>query len=321
MNQTLLKVENLTKRFVENSGFLGLGKRYIHAVESVSFELKKGEVLGLVGESGSGKTTLGRCVLRLIEPSSGEIEFDGKDILNLKGKDLRWLRRKMQIVFQDPFSSLDPRKTVLKIIRQALSINNFPNSDKEVLNVLNKVGLGEEHLFRFPHEFSGGQRQRIGIARALSVNPSLIIADEPVSALDVSIQAQIINLLEDLQKNLNLSILFIGHDLSVIEYISNRVMVMYLGRVMELGPSKQIYKSPKHPYTEALLSASPILDPSKRKKRILLSGDLPSPSEPPSGCVFHTRCRYANNKCKEINPTLREIEKDHFKACIRDDIL
>jgi len=321
MNQTLLKVENLTKRFVENSGFLGLGKRYIHAVESVSFELKKGEVLGLVGESGSGKTTLGRCVLRLIEPSSGEIEFDGKDILNLKGKDLRWLRRKMQIVFQDPFSSLDPRKTVLKIIRQALSINNFPNSDKEVLNVLNKVGLGEEHLFRFPHEFSGGQRQRIGIARALSVNPSLIIADEPVSALDVSIQAQIINLLEDLQKNLNLSILFIGHDLSVIEYISNRVMVMYLGRVMELGSSKQIYKSPKHPYTEALLSASPILDPSKRKKRILLSGDLPSPSEPPSGCVFHTRCRYANNECKEINPTLREIEKDHFKACIRDDIL
>lgn len=321
MNQTLLKVENLTKRFVENSGFLGLGKRYIHAVESVSFELKKGEVLGLVGESGSGKTTLGRCVLRLIEPSSGEIEFDGKDILNLKGKDLRWLRRKMQIVFQDPYSSLDPRKTVLKIIRQALSINNFPNSDKEVLNVLNKVGLGEEHLFRFPHEFSGGQRQRIGIARALSVNPSLIIADEPVSALDVSIQAQIINLLEDLQKNLNLSILFIGHDLSVIEYISNRVMVMYLGRVMELGPSKQIYKSPKHPYTEALLSASPILDPSKRKKRILLSGDLPSPSEPPSGCVFHTRCRYANNECKEINPTLREIEKDHFKACIRDDIL
>jgi len=321
MNQTLLKVENLTKRFVENSGFLGLGKRYIHAVESVSFELKKGEVLGLVGESGSGKTTLGRCVLRLIEPSSGEIEFDGKDILNLKGKDLRWLRRKMQIVFQDPYSSLDPRKTVLKIIRQALSINNFPNSDKEVLNVLNKVGLGEEHLFRFPHEFSGGQRQRIGIARALSVNPSLIIADEPVSALDVSIQAQIINLLEDLQKNLNLSILFIGHDLSVIEYISNRVMVMYLGRVMELGSSKQIYKSPKHPYTEALLSASPILDPSKRKKRILLSGDLPSPSEPPSGCVFHTRCRYANNECKEINPTLREIEKDHFKACIRDDIL
>ena len=242
MNQTLLKVENLTKRFVENSGFLGLGKRYIHAVESVSFELKKGEVLGLVGESGSGKTTLGRCVLRLIEPSSGEIEFDGKDILNLKGKDLRWLRRKMQIVFQDPFSSLDPRKTVLKIIRQALSINNFPNSDKEVLNVLNKVGLGEEHLFRFPHEFSGGQRQRIGIARALSVNPSLIIADEPVSALDVSIQAQIINLLEDLQKNLNLSILFIGHDLSVIEYISNRVMVMYLGRVMELGSSKQILR-------------------------------------------------------------------------------
>ena len=221
MNNTLLKVENLTKTFVENSGFLGLGKRYIHAVESVSFELKKGEVLGLVGESGSGKTTLGRCVLRLIEPSSGKIEFDGKDILNLKGKDLRWLRRKMQIVFQDPYSSLDPRKTVLNIIRQALTINNFPNSDKEILNVLNKVGLGKEHLFRFPHEFSGGQRQRIGIARALSVNPTLIIADEPVSALDVSIQAQIINLLENLQKNLNLSILFIGHDLSVIEYISN----------------------------------------------------------------------------------------------------
>ena len=321
MNNTLLKVENLTKTFVENSGFLGLGKRYIHAVESVSFELKKGEVLGLVGESGSGKTTLGRCVLRLIEPSSGKIEFDGKDILNLKGKDLRWLRRKMQIVFQDPYSSLDPRKTVLNIIRQALTINNFPNSDKEILNVLNKVGLGKEHLFRFPHEFSGGQRQRIGIARALSVNPTLIIADEPVSALDVSIQAQIINLLENLQKNLNLSILFIGHDLSVIEYISNRVMVMYLGRVMELGSSKQIYESPKHPYTEALLSSSPILDPSKRKKRILLSGDLPSPSEPPSGCVFHTRCRYANNDCREINPTLREIEKDHFKACIRDDIL
>ena len=239
MNQTLLKVENLTKTFTENYGLLGFGKRYIHAVESVNFELKKGEVLGLVGESGSGKTTLGRCILRLIEPTSGKIQFEGKDIIKLKGGDLRWLRSKMQIVFQDPYSSLDPRKTVRNIIREALSINNLPNSDKEILGILNNVGLGKEHLFRFPHEFSGGQRQRIGIARALSVNPTMIIADEPVSALDVSIQAQIINLLETLQKKLNLSVLFIGHDLSVIEYISNRVMVMYLGRIMELGTSKK----------------------------------------------------------------------------------
>lgn len=320
MTQALLEVEGLTKHFTERSGFLGLGRRLIRAVESVSFSLAKGEVLGLVGESGSGKSTLGRSILRLIEPTAGRVRFAGQDVTAAKGRELRRLRRGMQIVFQDPYSSLDPRKRVRNIVGDALRIHNLPGGDDRIVDILETVGLSSEHLRRYPHEFSGGQRQRIGIARALAVGPELIVADEPVSALDVSIQAQIINLIADLQKQHDLAVLFIGHDLSVIEYVADRVMVMYLGRIMELAPAGRLYATPRHPYTEALLSAAPLIDPAASRKRIILEGDQPSPVAPPSGCVFRTRCRYALDECAGQVPPLREIEPGHFKACIRDDV-
>ena len=320
MNPPLLRVEGLQKHFALRAGPLGLGRRTLKAVENVGFSLEKGEVLGLVGESGSGKSTLGRTILRLHEPTAGRIELAGEDITGTAGEDLRKLRRRMQIIFQDPYASLDPRKRVRDILAEARIIHGLPADRGTILELLEKVGLGREHLDRYPHEFSGGQRQRIGIARALAVGPELIVADEPVSALDVSIQAQIVNLLCDLQRDLDLTMLFIGHDLSVIEHVSNRVMVLYLGRVMELAPAETLMRRPRHPYTEALLSAAPTIDPASRRERIILKGDQPSPANPPSGCVFRTRCAYARPECAGTVPPLTETEPGHFRACIRDDV-
>ncbi len=316
---SLLQVDRLSKSFPVHGGILGLTSRQIHAVSSVSFALRKGEVLGLVGESGSGKSTLGRAVLRLIEPSAGKVVFDGTDVTALGHDGLRRLRRRMQIVFQDPYASLDPRKTVRRTLAEALAIHGMDASDARLTETLERVGLGSVHLARYPHEFSGGQRQRIGIARALSVGPEFVVADEPVSALDVSIQAQIINLMADLKSELNLAMLFIGHDLGVIEHVSDRVMVLYLGRTMEIAPVDRIYTSPRHPYTQALLSAAPQLH-SRETERIILKGEQPSPAAPPSGCVFRTRCPYALSACAESVPLLAEVEPGHYNACIRKDI-
>lgn len=322
---SLVEVQNLKKWFPIRGGILSRVVANVKAVNDVSFDVKRGEVLGLVGESGSGKTTVGRTILRLIEPTSGTIKFDGHDITYLPKPQLRAYRRKMQIIFQDPFASLNPRMTVGDIIAEPLVIHNLEGSaqarTERVAELLQMVGLNPDHIRRYPHEFSGGQRQRIGIARALAVRPEFIVADEPVSALDVSIQAQVVNLLQDLKEQLGLTILFIAHDLAVVEYISDRIAVMYLGKVMELASSKDLYRSPKHPYTEALLSAIPVPDPTVKRERIVLQGDIPSPINPPSGCVFRTRCRYAIKECAEVVPELREVAPGHFKACIRDDIL
>ena len=319
VSDPLLQVDGLSKRFPVSAGFLGLGTKQIQAVSSVSFTLNRGEVLGLVGESGSGKSTLGRAVLRLIEPSEGRVIFDGTDVTGLGQDDLRQLRRRMQIVFQDPYASLDPRKTVRRALSEALAIHGMKADDAQLAEILERVGLNAGHLSRYPHEFSGGQRQRIGIARALSVGPDFVVADEPVSALDVSIQAQIINLMADLKSELNLAMLFIGHDLGVIEHVSDRVMVLYLGRVMEIAPVKRIYAAPRHPYTQALLSAAPRLH-SRKSERLILKGEQPSPAAPPSGCVFRTRCPYALPVCAETVPPLAEIEPGQSSACIREDI-
>ena len=321
----LVEIKNLKKWFPIRGGILSRVVANVKAVNDVSFGVKKGEVLGLVGESGSGKTTVGRTVLRLIEPTEGTIAFDGKDITHLPKGELRTYRRKMQIIFQDPFASLNPRMTVGDIIAEPLVIHNLaPNAqarNERVAELLQTVGLNPDHVRRYPHELSGGQRQRIGIARALAVDPDFIVADEPVSALDVSIQAQVVNLLQDLKDRLGLTVLFIAHDLAVVEYISDRIAVMYLGKIMELSSSRELYRNPKHPYTEALLSAIPTPDPTIKRKRIVLQGDIPSPINPPSGCVFRTRCRYAIKECAETVPELREVSPGHFKACIRDDIL
>lgn len=323
--QTLVDVQNLQKFFPIRGGILSRVVANVQAVNNVSFSVKKGEVLGLVGESGSGKTTVGRTILRLIEPTGGSIKFGGDDITTIPKPQLRPYRRKMQIIFQDPFASLNPRMTVGDIIGEPLVIHNLEGNTaarlERVAELLRTVGLNPDHVRRYPHEFSGGQRQRIGIARALAVRPDFIVADEPVSALDVSIQAQVVNLLQDLKEQLGLTILFIAHDLAVVEYISDRIAVMYLGKVMELADARDLYRNPKHPYTEALLSAIPMPDPTLKRERIVLQGDIPSPINPPSGCVFRTRCRYAIAECSTTVPELRQVSPGHFKACIRDDVL
>ena len=319
MTEPLLRVKNLVKRFPVKGGLFARELEHVHAVDGVSFEIQPGETLGLVGESGCSKSTTGRCILRLIAPTSGELWFEGKDVTHASKSELRALTRNMQIIFQDPYASLNPRMTVGAIVAEALIIHglakNAGERDDRVMQLLQTVGLHPDHVRRFPHEFSGGQRQRIGIARALAVNPKLIICDEPVSALDVSIQAQVINLLEDLQAQLGLTYLFIAHDLSVVEHISQRVAVMYLGRIVEIASSRNLYTTPRHPYTEALLSAVPIPDPTLVRKRIVLEGDVPNPIKPPSGCHFHPRCPRAQALCKVESPPLREVASGCLAAC------
>jgi len=318
----LLSVRDLTKHYVRKAGIFGAEKGAVKAVDGVSFDLFPGETLGLVGESGCGKTTTGRAILRLIEPTSGSVTFDGEDVLGLDATSLRQLRRKMQIIFQDPFSSLNPRMTIGAIVREGLTIHRLAegaDADRRVKQLLEEVGLRPEYANRYPHEFSGGQRQRVGIARALSVEPRFIVCDEPVSALDVSVQAQVINLLQDLQRDRGLAYLFIAHDLSVVEHIADRVAVMYLGHIVELASSQELYRTPLMPYTQALLSAVPVPDPGAARDRIVLQGDPPSPANPPTGCVFHPRCHHPakDTACTKIVPPLEEKEPDHLVYCIK----
>ncbi|MQG72051.1 MAG: dipeptide ABC transporter ATP-binding protein [SAR202 cluster bacterium] len=319
----ILEVKNLKMYFPVGSGFLSRKPvGYVKAVDDVSFTVKRGETLGLVGESGCGKTTTGRSILQLYKPTAGQVIFDGQDLTSMNTKTMRGMRREMQVIFQDPYSSLNPRMTAGNIIGEPLIVHGLVANKTEyrdkVADLLTNVGLNPYMADRFPHEFSGGQRQRIGVARALSVSPKFIVADEPVSALDVSIQAQIINLLEDLQEQFNLTYLFIAHDLSVVRHISDRVGVMYLGHMVEMAERNEIYRNPIHPYTKALLSAVPIPDPvlDAQRERVLLTGEVPSPLNPPSGCVFHPRCPVANDTCSQILPELREVETNHYSACI-----
>ena len=318
MTQPLLDVRGLTKHFPVRKGVFSRTVGHVRAVDGVSFSVGRGEILGLVGESGCGKTTTGRCILRLVEPSAGSVTFEGRDILALNRREMQALRRRMQIVFQDPYSSLNPRLTIGSTLAEALTIHRIARgraAHERVAELLTLVGLAADDASRYPHEFSGGQRQRIGVARALAVSPALIVADEPVSALDVSIQAQIVNLLQDLQRRLELTIIFVAHDLAVVEHISDRVAVMYLGKIAEIARSDDLYANPRHPYTVSLLSAVPIPEPDRARKRILLRGDVPSPSNPPAGCRFHPRCYMAEERCANEEPELREIAPGHLSAC------
>ncbi|MDA1101740.1 MAG: dipeptide ABC transporter ATP-binding protein [Proteobacteria bacterium] len=314
----LLDIVNLKKHFPVKKGFLSRGVSKVYAVDGISFHINQGETLGLVGESGCGKSTVGRTVLRLLDPTEGSIKLNGRDITHLNKADMRPVRREMQIIFQDPYSSLNPRMSAGDIVEELLIVHGIgtaPERKQRVAELFERVGLRKAQMNSFPHEFSGGQRQRIGIARALALNPQVIIGDEPVSALDVSIQAQVINLLMDLQAELNLSYLFIAHDLAVVEHISHRIAVMYLGKIVEYTDKKTLFTNPQHPYTEALLSAVPIPDPTIKRKKTILQGDVPSPIQPPSGCHFHTRCPYAEAQCKIDVPVLKAYGPGHMVSC------
>ena len=323
MNNPLLKVEDLKTHFPIKKRFFKKEKQFVKAVDGLNFYVNKGETLGIVGESGCGKSTMGRSILRLIEPTEGKITFQGKEITTLNETDLRKMRGEMQIVFQDPYASLNPKMTVGAILREALQTHGIVQGLKErtekVQELLVNVGLSPIHIDRYPHEFSGGQRQRIGIARAIAVNPSLIIADEPVSALDVSVQAQILNLFQDLKESLGLTYIFIAHDLSVVKHVSDRIGVMYLGKIVELSDKKGLFQNPLHPYTQALMSAVPSLDPDIKKERIILTGDVPSPSNPPSGCTFHTRCPYKQNVCETVIPQEINVAEGRYVSCHKYD--
>ncbi len=318
MNEPLLSVVDLHKAFAVKSSSFGGPARSLKAVAGISFDIFPGETLGLVGESGCGKSTTGRLIMRLLDPDHGQIRFNGQDIAGLKQRQLRPIRSDLQMIFQDPFSSLNPRKKVFDILAEPFKLHRLTKNSAlkdRVVQLARRVGLQEAHLYRYPHEFSGGQRQRIGIARALAVNPRMIIADEPVSALDLSIQAQVINLLRDIQQEFGLTYLFIAHDLAVVEHISDRVAVMYLGRIVELAAAKELYRAPRHPYSEALLNAVPDPDPKNRSKRHHLTGEVPSPISPPSGCTFHPRCPYAKDICKTREPVLEQQIPGHLAAC------
>ncbi len=318
MSKVLLKVDGLKKYFPIRKGFLNTQVGDVKAVDDVSFEVFEGETLGIVGESGCGKSTTGRLLMRLLEPTAGNIEFGGKMISTLSNNEMRKARRDIQMIFQDPYASLNPRHTIGKILEEPLIVHGMGNSKerkKKVIELLEIVGLNEYHAKRYPHQFSGGQRQRIGIARALMTNPRLIIADEPVSALDVSIQAQVLNLMQTLQRELKLTYIFISHDLGVVRHISNRVGVMYLGKLVELTDSENLYAEPLHPYTQALLSSVPVPDPTFEREQLIISGDIPSASNPPSGCAFHTRCPFKKEQCSSVVPKLQEVKQGHYVAC------
>ena len=320
MTEVLLEVKGLKKHFPIQGGVISRTVGYVYAVDGVTFDVRKGETLGLVGESGCGKTTVGRCVLRLLEPTTGEVLFENRDILTLNDEQMRKLRANMQIVFQDPYASLNPRWTIKDIVGEPLLVNKIARGEElrsRVLELLKRVGLSEDHMSRFAHEFSGGQRQRIGIARALALNPKFIVLDEPTSSLDVSVQAQTLNIIRNLQHDLGLTYLFISHNLSVIKHMSDRIAVMYLGKIVELAPKQELFKHQLHPYTQALFQAIPIPDPEIQRKRVILKGDVPSPVNPPKGCRFHPRCPIAIEKCSTVEPELEESEPGHFAACHR----